>query len=308
MGTESHSHGPPSVSKGGLFVGGGVRETDDVIAELRSAGVHVIDWRGRLEENEQAPAWRKRKPESLLGLVVHHSAGEARDWRGPGHVVQVDSYHRGGNHIADGGMRSAVYPWFGLGDGSVIVHRNFDEVTWAQGDRATPGDENELLLAYCVLGDLSSATHQAGEPTLAQIITLTKVWAACKVVFSFTDANIYGHADFGKAECPGAALMGVIRAIRANARRTPAYGLQARLLREAGFGELEHWRERQKALIRLGYELPRYGADGDFGAETRRALRAFQKARSGLPNDGRWGVMTAEYLRRELAGLLLEAA
>lgn len=38
----------------------------------------------------------------------------------------------------------------------------------------------------------------------------------------------------------------------------------------------------QRALIALGYPLPRFGADGDFGGETRQAMQAFQRG-SGLP-------------------------
>lgn len=41
----------------------------------------------------------------------------------------------------------------------------------------------------------------------------------------------------------------------------------------------------QKALIDAGFPLPRFGADGDLGNETRAALRAFQAAR-GLPVTG----------------------
>ena len=35
--------------------------------------------------------------------------------------------------------------------------------------------------------------------------------------------------------------------------------------------------QMQQKLLRLGYQLPKYGADGDFGDETLKALKAFQK-------------------------------
>lgn len=38
----------------------------------------------------------------------------------------------------------------------------------------------------------------------------------------------------------------------------------------------------QRALIALGFPLPRFGADGDFGGETRGAMQAFQR-KAGLP-------------------------
>jgi hypothetical protein len=43
----------------------------------------------------------------------------------------------------------------------------------------------------------------------------------------------------------------------------------------------------QEALLSLGYPLPRYGADGDYGAETEAAVNAFL-ADNGLPATGVW--------------------
>lgn len=47
----------------------------------------------------------------------------------------------------------------------------------------------------------------------------------------------------------------------------------------------------QQALIRAGFPLPKYGADGKFGKETLAALKAFQKAK-GLKTDGICGPKT----------------
>ena len=47
-------------------------------------------------------------------------------------------------------------------------------------------------------------------------------------------------------------------------------------------------RALQELLLSLGYALPRYGADGNFGAETEAALRAFQ-VDAGLEADGKYG-------------------
>lgn len=41
----------------------------------------------------------------------------------------------------------------------------------------------------------------------------------------------------------------------------------------------------QRGLLAVGYELPRFGADGHFGAETESVVRAFQRD-SGLRVDG----------------------
>lgn len=44
----------------------------------------------------------------------------------------------------------------------------------------------------------------------------------------------------------------------------------------------------QELLLELGYALPKYGADGQFGAETEAALKAFQRAEK-LEVDGKYG-------------------
>lgn len=41
----------------------------------------------------------------------------------------------------------------------------------------------------------------------------------------------------------------------------------------------------QQNLLKLGYKLPKYGADGSFGIETMAALKLFQ-VDHGLPNTG----------------------
>ncbi|SEL12546.1 eCIS core domain-containing protein [Nitrosovibrio tenuis] len=58
----------------------------------------------------------------------------------------------------------------------------------------------------------------------------------------------------------------------------------------------------QQALINLGYPLPRFGADGDFGDETRRAVDAFQRD-VGLVFDGRVGFRTIDFLDKKDRGV-----
>ena len=65
--------------------------------------------------------------------------------------------------------------------------------------------------------------------------------------------------------------------------------LGQRLLKRGCVGE--DVRELQQALMELGYDLPRDGADGDFGAQTEAAVRAFQ-GDHGLEADGEYGPLT----------------
>ena len=62
----------------------------------------------------------------------------------------------------------------------------------------------------------------------------------------------------------------------------------------------------QTALISLGYNLPRYGADGDYGNETETAVKAFQTAHS-LPVDGVWDEECREVLEERI-GIVEEPA
>ena len=57
----------------------------------------------------------------------------------------------------------------------------------------------------------------------------------------------------------------------------------------------------QEKLMELGYRLPKYGADGEYGGETVEAVKAFQKA-SGLSVDGQFGPKSLEALMDALAG------
>jgi hypothetical protein len=59
----------------------------------------------------------------------------------------------------------------------------------------------------------------------------------------------------------------------------------------------------QKALLELGYKLPKFGADGDFGGETVDALKDFQK-KEKLEADGIYGPST----KAKMVKLLKEKA
>ena len=64
------------------------------------------------------------------------------------------------------------------------------------------------------------------------------------------------------------------------------YALGSRLLKKDTEGS--DVKQLQEYLLQLGYNLPKYGADGDFGSETEAAVRTFQKA-EGLEVDGKYG-------------------
>ena len=60
-------------------------------------------------------------------------------------------------------------------------------------------------------------------------------------------------------------------------------------------------KELQEALMKLGYALPKFGADGECGNETVKAIELFQTDQ-GLEADGKFGPSSFEALKRALAG------
>ena len=70
---------------------------------------------------------------------------------------------------------------------------------------------------------------------------------------------------------------------------TPEIALGSRLLKR-GMVDSDV-KALQELLMHLGYALPKYGADSEFGAETEKALLAFQK-KAGLEADGKYGDKT----------------
>lgn len=78
------------------------------------------------------------------------------------------------------------------------------------------------------------------------------------------------------------------------------YELGERILRHGDEGE--DVRQMQSGLIRLGYDLGRWGVDGDFGDCTELAVRAFQKD-NGLPETGKFDAAALAALDAALAAL-----
>jgi len=77
----------------------------------------------------------------------------------------------------------------------------------------------------------------------------------------------------------------------AQPKTTTTYAFTLKRVLKRGVEDGNDIKDVQKRLIVLGYKLPKYGADGDFGAETEAAVEAFQKAKK-LTTDGVVGPKT----------------
>ena len=61
-------------------------------------------------------------------------------------------------------------------------------------------------------------------------------------------------------------------------------------------------RKMQEKLMKLGYDLGKYGADGDFGNDTLKAVKQFQKDH-GLEVDGEVGQLTSSAIEKALGNV-----
>ena len=87
----------------------------------------------------------------------------------------------------------------------------------------------------------------------------------------------------------------LIAAVKANRQEEVALG--SRLLKRASTGA--DVKQLQQYLIQLGYDLGKWGADGEFGDATELAVKAFQKD-SVLEADGQYGEKTHEAMLQAL--------
>lgn len=126
----------------------------------------------------------------------------------------------------------------------------------------------------------------------------------CKIAmarFGLTVNDILGHKEFSGAStaCPGID-MDIVRG-RLNGGEQTVHAPKTEVKTEVVVDYIQKGDEGsevvtlQKKLISIGYELPKYGTDGDFGQETEDAVKAFQKD-NGLTVDGIVGPNTASKL------------
>lgn len=132
----------------------------------------------------------------------------------------------------------------------------------APDSRGYPGDENTHLSSTLVMGGYKGPGYrgEAKGPAPGQWVAVKRLWRWQQCAFDWGWYAAFGHFDFGKAACPGYSVMDWIESNRQTAL------------------DLETAQEWQEALLRWDSDcLPRYGADGDWGKESKSALVGFQR-------------------------------
>lgn len=237
---------------------------EDAVQDAIRAGL-LADWRGELPKNPAKRFRRRAGPEDVLGVCTHHGASPNQDPRKTAH------YHTGANHISATGCPGIVYSAV-ISDRAepdrVILCHDLATITWSHGVPTNgkggwSGDENRHLLSVLVMGDFDEIGRKGRSraPSPGQLRRWRWFTGWLEGLFGFNGLGYFGHHHFGKYHCPGSALRSQIEC------------------RRAGLVGLDGDWAWQRALLRWRDDcLPRWGADGDWGDESRRALAAFERA------------------------------
>ena len=273
----------------------------------------------------QSTCYRGTSPMTVKG-VLWHSTGANNPWLK--RYVQPDDNagnraallqklgtnynHNDWNHIA---VQAGLNAWIGkLADGSVATVQTmpWNYKPWGCGG----GCNNGWIQFECAEDSLEdpayfNAVYKEGVKLTAYLCKMYNINPYGKVngvptILCHQDSYQYGmgtnHADvyhwfrrYGKTmDNVRADVAALLKGTQAVAPAPSSPNGQ----RELGRGDKgDDVKQLQTQLIKLGYRLPLYGADGDFGAETDTAVRLFQQ-KNGLRVDGIVGNNTREKIEQ----------
>jgi len=270
-----------------------------------------------LTKSSGAPA-AEEKDEEKDKLVQAKSSGPsaANAEAGPDVETKINSSKDSGSALPDS-VLSSLEPKFGADFGDVRVHTGSDakELNRDVGAKAfTHGSDiyygagqdptNLQLTAH----ELTHVIQQTGATPLE---TTQANASASGSGHSLQRACSECDADKEKKE-PELKTPTIQRTIGDGHDFLPASRFSGNVILEAVFDNERvvdvnsnssgaHVTLIQQALIALGYPLPRFGADSQFGDETKRAVNAFQRD-VGLNPDGRVGFRTIDFLDKRDRG------
>lgn len=242
-------------------------QLNQLIHDAERCGI-LVDKRAEMPKGPGA--WPKVKASDRCGAVLHQNG--SKNFTRP---KSTAAYHTSkDNHISPGGMPSTVYD---------IMVPDIPGPPWVTADfldrkyshaASNPGDENRHLLAILVMGGYRGPGYRgyAEQPSAHQLKGLESVVNWLQHVFGFGDEGLFGHFNFGKSSCPG------------------YWGMAWLEDRKSGIVGLASVKDWQNALLMWNDKaLPKYGADGDWGGESKYWLRLFQEdaniKRSGFQDE-----------------------
>lgn len=241
-------------------------DVEAAIALAVSLGI-LIDKRDMMPRGRDAKGkrveWRRKRatPADVLGHCLHQNGSQ--NFTRP---ISTAKYHTSKTqHITPGRpLASTCYPIMIPDiDGPAWLTADLSWITYAQGANDA-GDENRHLIPVLVMGGYEDSGFKRpwtkAAPSDHQMTNLAAVVAWLQCVFDYDAEGYFGHFDFDKASCPGRALRQWTEAAR------------------DGRADLVTDQQWQEALLRWNpHALPTFGADGDWGRESKYWLTMFQR-------------------------------
>jgi N-acetylmuramoyl-L-alanine amidase len=220
--------------------------------------------------------------ESKTDIAIHHSLTKVGD------AFAFARYH-------------VSLGWMGVGYQFVILKDGTIQWCHDLGVKSYHvGNSNRFALGICLVGDFRSE-----EPTDEQKDSLFALHEALK-----KDLPNYkrtrGHNEFVGYEwklCPVFDYKAVINRVE-KVVEAPKTEVKSKVaVSVLGKGDKgQQVKSLQEKLVKLGYKLPKYGCDSDFGNETFEKLKQFQRDH-GLKDDGLAGKLTFAEIEKQLGKL-----
>lgn len=268
------------------------------------------------------------RPMTVRG-VLWHSTGANNPWlkryvqpddlaSNKGDLLQklgINYNQNDWNHVS---VQAGVNAWIGkLNDGTVasVQVMPWNYKPWGCGS-GSKGSCNDGWIQFEICEDgledpsYFNAVYQEGVRLTAYLCRMHGInpiglYNGIPTILCHQDSYKFGmgsnHADvyhwfnrFGKT------MDGVRHDVAAILNGSSSAPQQNQTQRDLGAGDFgSDVKDLQERLIKIGYSLPKYGADGDFGSETDAAVRLLQQ-RNGLRVDGIVGSDTRAVINKLL--------
>ena len=171
--------------------------------------LEIVDLRDQLPWHPDRPHWSGRRSiESIDKVILHQSLGHA-DTSGNRDVFGINNYHiTPGNHISRRGCPHICYHLVIDDDGTVYQTNDFKDVVWhCRG-------QNTHSIGITLVGNFAGPGHDGDEPTVEQERTFFVLADYLMVTLGLGTEVFAGHADYGKAACPGYTAYDWIKKLR----------------------------------------------------------------------------------------------
>lgn len=222
---------------------------------------------------------------AITKITIHHMAGNLT-------VEQC------GNIFANAGRQASSN--YGIGsDGRVGMYVEEKNRSWCTGDRGNDHCAITIEVANSATGGNWPVSDKAYAKLIDLCVDICQRNGIKKLNYTGDKSgNLTMHKWFQATNCPGPYLESKFPEIAAEVNKR--LGADAPMQEEVCNVEIKVLRNGSKGssvkalqtlLIGYGYSCGRWGADGDFGAGTESAVKAYQKA-NGLGVDGIVGPAT----------------